>query len=282
MIPTSSGGSFGPAVELSDVTTQVLDGIDDLDATEDPGDGVYALWADFQGEVLDYSANGGATWGPPVVTPTPYASAENMAGIGGGIVEIAYVYNPGTGSQVFLEAVNYQELATPPPTPTTLTTTQTSGTTTGASITIPAGTLGETDKATITGTNASTATGTVDYVLYGNSSCTGTSLISGTATVTGGVAGPVDRHRRTPTGHLLLAGRLRRRHPQPGQRQHLRLRGADRRPRHHARRRRLEHRHDRDRDDHLRGRPVHRHDHDHGRPAGHRRAPHARRSTGTR
>ena len=82
-----------------------------------------------------------------------------------------------------------------PPAPTTaaattLATTQTSGTATGASLTIPAGTVGETDRATLSGSKAAIATGTVTYGLYSNPTCT-TKVFSGGATaVSGGIAAP--------------------------------------------------------------------------------------------
>jgi hypothetical protein len=142
--------------------------------------------------VLDYSPNGGANWGGPVVSPIPYTAHGVIAGVGGGFAEVAYDYNPGTGTQVFLQPVNYQELATPVPAADTLTTSQTSGSSTGAAITIPAGTVGETDRATLTGTNASIATGTATYALFSKSSCTAASEVfnGGTTAVTGGVAAP--------------------------------------------------------------------------------------------
>jgi hypothetical protein len=97
-----------------------------------------------------------------------------------------------------LEVADLTALPAPTPPPasapsaTTLTTTQTSGTSTGASISISAGTIGESDTATITGTNASSATGTVDFALYDNSSCSGTPTFAGAATAAGGVASIAD------------------------------------------------------------------------------------------
>ncbi len=189
-IATASGGTFGAPVQLADVTHESLGGVDGLDLAEDSGSGVYATWLDSQGLVLDYSANGGASWEPPVVVPEPAGGPQGhpvIVGTGGGSVEIAYESNPGTGTQVFLESVNYAALAAAP---TTLTTTQTSGTTTGTSITVPAGTVGETDRATIAGTNAAGATGTVTYALFSSSACSAASRVfSGAAAVTGGAAG---------------------------------------------------------------------------------------------
>ena len=184
---TSTGGVFGPSVELANVTGEVLDGVDSLDMSEDSGTGVYALWESGKA-VLDYSSNGGASWGGPVVTPVPYTAHGVIVGVGGGNAEIAYDENPGTGTQVFLQAVNYQQLAEAP---TAIATTQTSGATSGPSITIPDGTVGEYDKATITGANAASATGTVAYGLYSSSSCAASSLVlSSASTVTAGVPGP--------------------------------------------------------------------------------------------
>jgi hypothetical protein len=185
---TATGGSFGSPVELADVTNEVLDGVDSLDLSEDPSTGVYALWEDGRA-VLDYSPNGGVSWDGPVTSPIPYTAHGVIVGVGGGNALIAYDSNPGTGTQVFLQTVNYQELAAaqaaPTPTPTSLTTVQASGTTTGANISIPAGTVGETDQAILTGTHAATATGTVAYGLYDNSSCT-TAVSSSSEAVTAG------------------------------------------------------------------------------------------------
>jgi hypothetical protein len=186
-IATATGGSFGAPVELSDITGEVLDGVDALDVSDDSGTGVYAYWEDGN-TVLDYSPNGGAGWDGPVASPIPYTAHGVIAGVGNGNAEIAYDENLGTGTQVFLQAVNYQQLALAP---TAITTTQTAGTTTGASITIPAGTVGESDKATIAGAHAAGASGTVTYGLYSSSSCAASSQVfSSTGNVTGGVAGP--------------------------------------------------------------------------------------------
>ncbi len=176
-------------------THHVLDGVNSPDLAEDSGTGVYAAWTDEQGLVIDYSANGGANWGPPVVVPAPSSGSFGnpvITGAGGGNFLLAFDNNPGTGEQTFLEEVSYPALVLAP---TTLTTSQTSGTTTGANISIPAGTVGETDTATITGTNATIATGTVTYTLYSSSSCSAASnVFSSTGVVTAGGAaasGPV-------------------------------------------------------------------------------------------
>jgi hypothetical protein len=182
---TPTGGSFGAPAQV----VQLPSSPDDLDVTEDSGTGVYALYSD-GGLHVDYSGNGGATWFPPVLVPQPTngeIANPTIAGVGKGTVEIAFTNDPGTGTQTFLEAVDAI-----PPTPTMISTVQTSGTTTGPDITIPAGTIGESDTATISGTQASSATGTVDFALYDNSSCTGTPVFSGSATATAGVASIAD------------------------------------------------------------------------------------------
>jgi hypothetical protein len=193
---TATGGSFGPGVKLADVTNETLCGVGTLELAEDSSTGVYGEWTDGQGLVLDYSGNGGANWEPPVIVPEPAGGPQGnptIVGTGGGNAEIAYVGNPGTGPQVFLEPVNYAALyaAEHAPAATTLTTTQTSGAESGASITISAGTVGETDHATIAGANAAGASGTVDYALFSASSCTASSKVfSSTGAVTSGAAAP--------------------------------------------------------------------------------------------
>jgi hypothetical protein len=66
------------------------------------------------------------------------------------------------------------------------------GSTQGADISIPAGTVRESDTATIAGTNASSAEGTVDFALYKNSSCTGTPVFAGASEASAGVASIAD------------------------------------------------------------------------------------------
>jgi len=113
-IATATGGTFGAPVQLADVTSETLNGVNTLDVADDVGTGVYATWSDHQGLVLDYSANGGATWQAPAVVPAPAAGSQGeavIAGAGAGAARIAYTSNPGTGTQVFLQPVNYAEVA---------------------------------------------------------------------------------------------------------------------------------------------------------------------------
>jgi hypothetical protein len=164
---------------------------EDPAVSQDGSGGIYAtfLLGGGGGPIsLAYSENGGASWAGPT---TIYANTD------GGANELTSSVGPsGQGWAAWLDngSVYAQQFvaadAIVPPTPTTLTTSQTSGTTSGASLTIPAGTVGETDHATLAGTNAGIATGTVSYALYSTPTCTGPSVISNTAAVAGGVAGP--------------------------------------------------------------------------------------------
>jgi hypothetical protein len=69
---------------------------------------------------------------------------------------------------------------------TTTTTSLTGGGQTGTSITVPAGTA-VTDAATLSGANTATASGTVTYNVYSDSSCTTPAGAGGTETVTNGL-----------------------------------------------------------------------------------------------
>jgi hypothetical protein len=184
---SATGGSFGGPVLVANLTG----GAGDTDVVDDSTDGVYAMWWS-NGLWVNYSSNGGASWGPPVVIPEP-ASGEIshpvITAIGGGAFLLAYENNLGTGTQTFIQGYSYQALEQAP---TAISTIQTSGTTSGAELTIPAGTIGESDRATITGTNASSANGTVDFALYNNSSCAGTATFTGSAVATAGTASIAD------------------------------------------------------------------------------------------
>ncbi|MGH2831230.1 MAG: hypothetical protein ACRDK2_00505, partial [Solirubrobacteraceae bacterium] len=125
---------------------------------------------------------------------------RNIATIGfaySGIPRLAVAAN-GQGWLTFnhyggLEVADLSSLPTltPSPAATTVTTTQTSGTTSGANISIPAGTTGETDRASISGTSAAIASGTVTYALYSKSTCeTSSQVFSSAAAVTTGTAAP--------------------------------------------------------------------------------------------
>jgi hypothetical protein len=185
---SATGGSFGGASLVANLTGAA----GDIDVVDDTTDGVYALFAGNGGLYVNYSSDGGAVWGPPVAIPEPTTgeiSDPIITAIGGGEFLLAYDNNTGPGAQTFVQAFSYQALEQAP---TAISTIQQSGTTQGADISIPAGTVGESDRATITGTNASSATGTVDFALYDNSSCTGTPAFAGAAEASGGVASITD------------------------------------------------------------------------------------------
>lgn len=186
--PTATGGSFsGTPVQIANISTVNLAGADNFDAVEDSSDGVYVSWEDEQGLVLSYSPNGGASWDG--ASPIKGVGSDGdvtqgspvIAAIGNGVGLVAYEANVGSGNQMFLDQVSFI-----PPQPTTLSTTQTLGLVSGAGLTIPDSTTGETDQATLSGTNAATATGTVTYSLYSDETCTSGDLVtSSTATVAG-------------------------------------------------------------------------------------------------
>jgi hypothetical protein len=181
---TGTSGGFGSPVELQDITSDNNDGAFGFDASEDSSNGVYASWVDTQGLVLDYSANSGAMWdGTSPQKPLSTDATQGnpvIAGVSGGLGEVAYEANIGSGNQIFVELADFE-----PPAPTTISTTQSIGTVTGANISIPDNVGGETDRATLSGTNVPTATGTFTYALYKNSTCTGSPAYKGTATVAG-------------------------------------------------------------------------------------------------
>ena len=157
--------------------------------SQDEHGGIYTTYIGPFGAIrLAYSSTGGASWtGPATLNPDTGGGAGNL---------ISSVGSNGQGWAVWADggSVYAQQFdaadAIPPTLPTTLATSQTSGTTTGANITIPAGTVGETDQVAISGTNATLATGTVAYSLYSSSSCTGTPVFTSSGAVTAGKAAP--------------------------------------------------------------------------------------------
>ena len=160
--------------------------------SQDGAGGVYATYLDGGngGPVsLSYSFNGGTTWSGPGtldrdsdLSETDLTSSVNAAGQGWAVWE--------DSGAIYATPFTAQS-SVPAPAHTTVSTTQTSGTTSGSSISIPAGTVGETDTATIHGTNAAHATGTVTYQLFANSTCVASSLVAtSTENVTHGAAAP--------------------------------------------------------------------------------------------
>ncbi|HTU84695.1 MAG TPA: hypothetical protein VMF57_03915 [Solirubrobacteraceae bacterium] len=200
--------TFGGSIPISDESAETLAFVGDIDAADDSGNGVYALWGDDRGEVLDYSADGGQSWGPPVVTPAADDDDDNMAPVGGGSTLIAWDANAGSGTQVFLQEVNYQSLLPGPPQPaaTSVSSTQSWSSggwhMSGASIAIPTGAVGETDQAILSGANVGSAGGGVTYTLYSSSTCSASSQVfsSGPDPVTNGTAAPSGAVGELPQG----------------------------------------------------------------------------------
>jgi hypothetical protein len=168
--------------------------------------GVYATYLSggIGGPVsLSYSADGGTTWaGPATLAADPLGAVAGLTSSVGAAGQgwAAWSENGAVFVQPFVAAdagspnppsTGPAPVTTPgKPTiaPTTLSTSQKAGAQTGASITIPVGTTGETDQATIAGANAAHATGTVAYRLYESAGCTGTALSTSVVTTSGAVA----------------------------------------------------------------------------------------------
>jgi hypothetical protein len=159
-------------------------------------DGAGGVYATFLGEGaggpidLAYSFDGGTTWaGPNALNVNADLGAGDLTSSVGpaGHGWAVWTDNGSVYAQPFVATDAVAAAA-----PDMVTTTQTSGATTGVSLAIPAGTTGETDRATINGVNAGFATGTVTYGLYSSSSCTPPSKVfdGGTTAVSGGVAAP--------------------------------------------------------------------------------------------
>jgi len=168
---------------------------------QDGAGGVYVIFGsnrccdDGTAITLSYSYDGGSTWsGPGVVYPDTDYDASDVTGSVG---------SSGQGWAAWFDAVNGSVYAqpfdaadsVPPPTSTTTTTTEIAGSRRGTSLRIRAGTVGESDEATITGADASDATGTVTYKLYSGDSCSAATAVfkSAPSAVFGGVAAPSDR-----------------------------------------------------------------------------------------
>ena len=151
---------------------------------------------------LAYSFNGGSSWiGPTTLNPNTDGGASDLTSdvSAGGQGWMTWLDNGSIYVQQFVASD-----AIPPPAATTVATKQASGATTGVSLSIPAGTVGETDSATISGANAATATGTASYGLFSKSDCASSSEVfaGGTKAVSGGVAGA-----SSPVTAALAAGK---------------------------------------------------------------------------
>jgi hypothetical protein len=161
-------------------------------------DGLGGIYATFLlggagGQIaLAYSADGGMSWtGPATLNPNADEGAGELTSSvnANGQGWATWMDNGSIFAQPFIAADAVSPVVIAPPAADTLTTIQTSGTTTGASIKIAAGTVGETDHATLSGANAAIATGTVTYDLFSNPTCTASSKMfsGGTVGVSAGV-----------------------------------------------------------------------------------------------
>jgi len=175
--------------------TIAQEGEESPSVSQDGAGGVYVTYlAGFEGEVrLAYSSNGGASWTGPATLDSITGDSHLTSAVGAnGQGWAVWQVGESIYAQQFVASDAIAPIISPPaPTPaaTTLTTYQTSGSTTGTNLSIPAGTVGETDQATLSGTNVGTATGTVSYSLYNDSSCTGTPVLTSAAGVASGKAG---------------------------------------------------------------------------------------------
>lgn len=155
-----------------------------------PGGKVVAIWSDVTANGADVlesflSTNGGASFTGPVPVAT------RASGYGGRVSIAALDQGAGAeGVFAFTDAGGLELASLTPLIQTTqLATSQAVGTQIGTSLKIPFGTVGETDRATITGINAASATGSVSYGLFSSSSCTASSQVfSSTTSVAGGFA----------------------------------------------------------------------------------------------
>lgn len=132
--------------------------------SQDGSGGVYATFLG-QGGVggpirLAYSADGGNTWTVNTLNPNSDLGAgdvtSNVNATGQGWA--AWTDNGSVYAQSFQASDAVPPVVpAPAPKPTAISTAQTAGATVGASIVVRAGTVGETDRATISGANVASA-----------------------------------------------------------------------------------------------------------------------------
>jgi hypothetical protein len=183
-----------PNLSLSPTTdTDVAGGTHTVTATVTQGSPAEPV----SGAVVTFAVTGQNSGVTGTCTTGADAPDPTCASDANGLVEFTYPDTNGAGTDtidasvtigVTTEHANASETWTPPSTtqPTQLTTALSGGTSTAADITVPTGTP-VTDQATLTGTNAASATGTVTYSVFSDSACTVSAGSGGTVTVTGGV-----------------------------------------------------------------------------------------------
>lgn len=172
--------------------------------SQDGAGGVYATYLSggIGGPVsLSYSPDGGTSWrGPVTLASDPVGAIEGLTSTvsPAGLGWVTWIEQGSVHLQQFVAADAGSTPAAPAPgaassgqASTSLTATQKAGAASGVTISIPAGTTGETDQATIVGANAAHATGTMTYTLYADPACDGSSAISSsTVAVNGSFAAP--------------------------------------------------------------------------------------------
>lgn len=178
--------SFEAPVLVSEEAAETLSGADSLSVSQDAAGGVYAMWSDGRGNELSYSPSGGASWGAPVTALPEEASDPVVVGVGAGTAEAAFTASVGGESQIYLDRLDYSELAEQP---TLIATTLSGGGQSGDDITVPDGTA-VTDTALLSGDNAGEATGAAGYAVYSNSSCSTLAATAGAGAISGGTAAP--------------------------------------------------------------------------------------------
>jgi hypothetical protein len=189
--------------------------------SQDGAGGVYATYLShgIGGPIsLSYSADGGTTWaGPATLSADPLAAVAGLDSSvdAGGQGWAVWSENGSVFAQPFVAAdagstsppsvgtAPIPAPGTPAIAPTTLKTSQKGGGQSGASITVPAGTSGETDQAAIAGANAAHATGTVAYRLYSAPTCASASQVAADVVTTAGAVAPASQ----PVSVTLAPGR---------------------------------------------------------------------------
>src|SRR6185437_5879683 len=140
----------------------------------------------------------------PGAGTAPVAVSAALSGLGSGK---SYDYRlVATGAGGTVAGDNATLTTATGPASTTLTTSQTAGLAHGASITVPPGTAGESDEATITGDNAFMAAGTVTFALYSDPQCTQASQVFTSTNRTAGNPQPFALADSDPVNTILAAG----------------------------------------------------------------------------
>lgn len=173
---------FGPPMHVGSVNASVPDLFQSGGLAENPGNGtLYVVYPSEAGEAYEMraweSTNGGQSFERERYVAnigSPYSGPPRLAVSEGGQAWLTFKGETG------LEVANLKTL-------TTLTTNLSGGGQSGASITVDQG-VSVTDTARVGGQVASSATGTVSYEIFSNSSCTGSAISAGSGGVSGGAA----------------------------------------------------------------------------------------------